>query len=693
MKVKNIKNILTEKVKKKQKTGEPTLQQSVNSEHTTNSGVINNPHTPNTDDSSLYNKFTNLTTTTTTNSSPHHKNKESKLKTKKNKKEKKQKSLDYIDKFYSDIPKDQHYPTHHKDSPSYQQAQSDNNTTMTNISSSNKNHSTTNRTTETSTASTSTKNLDSSFSSTNYSDFSYSSVIESRDNTPHMDSRSNNNPNNNNHFDDDTNEWDTSEEDFDEDYDEEYDGEEQSEQDEKRQVRSPLNLYSYLSDKALKTVETKIQLSEQTHGPNVFPLDETLVGIKIVDLNGNRIEFASLWDNRRIVLAVFRRFGCLVCRLQALELSSLKSRFDQMGITLIGIGFDPDGLDEFIEGKFFAGEIYIDKARAVHRALSLKRLGFWDSAVGFTDPRLLAYRKKAKEIGMPSNFKGDGLQLGATIVLGPKPQSAHYDFRQRSFTDLFDINLILQACKTPYPDGFDPYNKFNISAIVQSKQQQSKITNNNILPPPIFIPNATELHFSTPTNNTSDKNQKNVDPLGQLQISQYSPISTTISTTTNTTTTTTTTTSSLSRSAPDLKHALSQSLSPSTSPKYNTFTFDSFYNEYSELDQNTDITNSTTTTTTTATNTINSTNNNIFDQKTEDIEDEISLRIIKRPYGKANKKQYQALSTIDFYDNIKFESIVQQDSQPTLIPSSTYLTSTNSIMKIELEKNIIYNPY
>jgi len=257
---------------------------------------------------------------------------------------------------------------------------------------------------------------------------------------------------------------------------------------------SPMYLTLSSADSPLPSLSSilgPISFSDSSENPDI-PLTTVLKGIVVEDLDGNEVLLTDLWAKKRCIIAVFRRFGCLVCRLQALDLSSIKPKLDQLGIQMIGIGFDPTGLAEFIHGQFFQGTIYLDRTRAIHRSLCLKRMGFWDSAVGFTDPRLTVYRKRAKDIGLPHNFKGDGMQLGATLVIGPQPQDAHYDFRQRGFTDIFDLNQILKACKNPLPQ----------KAIQKERYK---------LPAPIHLP-CSPIHFNLelkPKNNNYNNNNNN----------------------------------------------------------------------------------------------------------------------------------------------------------------------------------------
>ena len=50
-----------------------------------------------------------------------------------------------------------------------------------------------------------------------------------------------------------------------------------------------------------------------------------------------------------------RRFGCMVCRWIARDLSNLKGLLDQHGVRLVGVGPEALGLQEFLDGGYFAG--------------------------------------------------------------------------------------------------------------------------------------------------------------------------------------------------------------------------------------------------------------------------------------------------------------------------------------------------
>ena len=56
------------------------------------------------------------------------------------------------------------------------------------------------------------------------------------------------------------------------------------------------------------------------------------------------------------------------CLTSLLNYSKLKPELDAHGVDLAAVGFDDNGVDDFIDGKFFAGDLYLDKDRSCYKA-------------------------------------------------------------------------------------------------------------------------------------------------------------------------------------------------------------------------------------------------------------------------------------------------------------------------------------
>ncbi|XP_030882953.1 prostamide/prostaglandin F synthase isoform X1 [Leptonychotes weddellii] len=90
-------------------------------------------------------------------------------------------------------------------------------------------------------------------------------------------------------------------------------------------------------------------------------------------VTGEAVELRSLWREQACVVAGLRRFGCSVCRWIAPDLSSLRGLLDQHGVRLVGVGPEALGLQEFLDGGYFAGELYLDESKQFYRELGFRR--------------------------------------------------------------------------------------------------------------------------------------------------------------------------------------------------------------------------------------------------------------------------------------------------------------------------------
>uniref|UniRef100_A0A673TT17 Peroxiredoxin like 2B n=1 Tax=Suricata suricatta TaxID=37032 RepID=A0A673TT17_SURSU len=156
-------------------------------------------------------------------------------------------------------------------------------------------------------------------------------------------------------------------------------------------------------------------------------------------VTGEAVELRSLWLEQACVVAGLRRFGCSVCRWIARDLSSLKGLLEQHGVRLVGVGPEALGLQEFLEGGYFAGELYLDESKRFYKELGFKRRWARSSPVPGPASCLPRYNSlsilpaalgkpvrdvalKARAVGIQGNLSGDLLQSGGLLVV-PKEVS------------------------------------------------------------------------------------------------------------------------------------------------------------------------------------------------------------------------------------------------------------------------------
>uniref|UniRef100_A0A2K5EJN8 Prostamide/prostaglandin F synthase n=1 Tax=Aotus nancymaae TaxID=37293 RepID=A0A2K5EJN8_AOTNA len=170
------------------------------------------------------------------------------------------------------------------------------------------------------------------------------------------------------------------------------------------------------------------------------------------------VELRSLWRERACVLAGLRRFGCAVCRWIARDLSSLAGLLEQHGLRLAGVGPEALGLQEFLDGGYFAGELYLDESKQLYKELGFKRI----LPAALEKPVCSAHSRQAKATGIQGNLSGDLLQSGGLLVVSKGGDKVLLHFVQKSPGDHVPREHILQilgisaeVCASGPPQGSD----------------------------------------------------------------------------------------------------------------------------------------------------------------------------------------------------------------------------------------------
>jgi len=126
---------------------------------------------------------------------------------------------------------------------------------------------------------------------------------------------------------------------------------------------------------------------------------------------------STLWQDQAVVITFFRRFGCIFCRQSAKEMSSLQPLLDKHDVKLVGVGMDEAGLEEFVKGKYFTGELFLDPSKDTYKALGYKRLNYFNILTSFFSKASRDAYNKSRSENIGGNFKGDSLQNGGTLVI------------------------------------------------------------------------------------------------------------------------------------------------------------------------------------------------------------------------------------------------------------------------------------
>ena len=92
---------------------------------------------------------------------------------------------------------------------------------------------------------------------------------------------------------------------------------------------------------------------------------------------------------------------------------------------MIGVGVEQFGVDEFIEGRFLDGDVYIDEGKKSYAALDFKTMSFLQLIPAVISATARAAQAAANSLGLGGNMDGDKWQNGGCLVVekggGDKP--------------------------------------------------------------------------------------------------------------------------------------------------------------------------------------------------------------------------------------------------------------------------------
>ncbi|KAK3512808.1 hypothetical protein QTP70_025347 [Hemibagrus guttatus] len=162
-------------------------------------------------------------------------------------------------------------------------------------------------------------------------------------------------------------------------------------------------------------------------------------------VSGEHVELGSLWRDQTVVMFFLRRFGCQICRWTAVEVSKLEKDLRANGVALVGIGPEETGLQEFQDGGFFKGEIYIDEKKQCYKDLGFKRYNAINVLPAALGKKVRDIASKASSEGIQGNFSGDVLQSGGMLIVAKGGEKVLLHFIQETPGDFVPLEDISKA--------------------------------------------------------------------------------------------------------------------------------------------------------------------------------------------------------------------------------------------------------
>ncbi|XP_059470150.1 prostamide/prostaglandin F synthase-like [Neocloeon triangulifer] len=170
--------------------------------------------------------------------------------------------------------------------------------------------------------------------------------------------------------------------------------------------------------------------------------------------SGESVAMSTLWETQPTVVVFFRRWGCLFCRLWAHDLKQIAPILKENNVRLVGVGPEDIGVEDFVAGKFFDGELYIDTEKKSYNGLGFKRFNWFSVMASLITKTARDAMGRGKANNLGGDMRGDALQNGGALVVGTGGKLL-YSFRQEGPADQVPNSTILGALGIKVPEGVD----------------------------------------------------------------------------------------------------------------------------------------------------------------------------------------------------------------------------------------------
>lgn len=112
---------------------------------------------------------------------------------------------------------------------------------------------------------------------------------------------------------------------------------------------------------------------------------------------------------------------------------------------MVGVGVEELGVEEFVKGNFWSGELYIDTKKQIYKDMKFKKLGFFGAIGSILGKKGRDMIADAKKDGINGDLKGDGFQNGGTIIVSKGGEKVLLNFVQESPADHVPLADVLKA--------------------------------------------------------------------------------------------------------------------------------------------------------------------------------------------------------------------------------------------------------
>jgi len=140
--------------------------------------------------------------------------------------------------------------------------------------------------------------------------------------------------------------------------------------------------------------------------------------LELQDTAGQQVRLSSLWQERPLLLAFTRHFGCTQCKEMLDELVEGKEKIDQAGLALAVITQGTPETTRLFADEFAPGLLLLaDPERKAYEAYGLERGNLFQT---FLNPKVWAAISRSRKKGYqvePAPAGQDAMQMSGTFII------------------------------------------------------------------------------------------------------------------------------------------------------------------------------------------------------------------------------------------------------------------------------------
>lgn len=126
-------------------------------------------------------------------------------------------------------------------------------------------------------------------------------------------------------------------------------------------------------------------------------------------------------------------------------MSAIHPQLKEHGVRLVGIGLEELGVQEFVDGQYFSGELFIDLKQESYTEMKMKKHSYFSIWPSVFSKKGRDATSRAKTMAIAGNLKGDGFLMGGTIVVNKGGTESLMQFKQEGPADHAENSDILKA--------------------------------------------------------------------------------------------------------------------------------------------------------------------------------------------------------------------------------------------------------